>query len=148
MARNISVKIPTSVLVAQIESKIAEIDEQIANYPVAVEQYERENEAYKTEIAKAVSDFLAKNSDKIGYDYDSPVRITTHYTGRLELNIDNDLAGLPKRPEKPVSPNQNSHYGREYTTQKALLERNLKILRMTSQEEVSASTYGSIMEIL
>lgn len=148
MARNISVKIPTATLIANIESAIAEIDEQVANYPIALEQYERDNEAYKNKIAEAVSDYLAKNADKVGFDYDSPVRITTSYSGRLELQIDNDLAGLPKRPEKPVSPNQSSHYGREYTTKKSLLERNLKILRMTSQEEVNASTYGAIMEIL
>ena len=34
------------------------------------------------------------------------------------------------------------------TTQKAILEKNLKILKMTTQEEVSASTYGAIMEII
>jgi hypothetical protein len=148
MARNISVKIPTSVLVAQIESKIAEIDEAIANYPAALEQYERDAESYKIEIAKAVSDYLANNASKVGFDYDSDIRVTNNYSGRLELIINPELAKLPTKPEKPSSPNQNAHYGREYTTQKALLERNLKILRMTSQEEVSASTYGSIMEIL
>lgn len=148
MARNISVKIPTSVLIAQVESAIAEIDEQIANHPLALEKYERDNEAYKTQIAKAVSDYLANNADKVGFDYDSPVRVMNSYNNRIELSIDPDLAGLPKRPEKPVSPNQQSYFGREYATKKSVLERNLKILRMTSQEEVSASTYGAIMEIL
>ena len=148
MARNISVKIPTSVLIAQVESAIAEIDEQIANYPALLEQYKAESEAYKSKIAKAVSDYLAKNADKVGYDYDSVIRVTNNYAGRLELLIDPELAGFPKKPEQPVSPNQNSHYGREYTTKKAVLERNLKILKMTSQEEVSASTYGALMEIL
>jgi hypothetical protein len=148
MARNISVKIPTSVLIANIESKIAEIDEQVANYPALLEQYERDSESYKSEIAKAVSNYVANNASKVGYDYDSPIRISTDYSGRLQLIIDNDLANLPKRPEQPKRPDQSSHYGREYTSQKQLLERNLKILRMTSQEEVSASTYGAIMEIL
>lgn len=148
MARNISVKIPTSVLVAQIESKIAEIDEQITNYPALLEQYERDLESYKTTIAEAVAVYLKKNAGSVGFDYNSLIRVRHDYAGRLELSIDNDLAVLPKQPQKPVSPNQNSQYGREYTTQKQLLERNLKILRMTSQEEVNASTYGSIMEIL
>ena len=148
MARNISVKIPTSVLISQIESAIAEIDEEVANYPASLEQYERENEAYKTKIAEAVSSFLTKNASKVGFDYDSVVRISTSYNGRLELTFDYELANLPKRPEKPVAPNQRNHYGREYSTKREILERNLKILRMTSQEEVSASTYGAIMEIL
>jgi hypothetical protein len=148
MARNISVKIPTSTLIAQIESAIAEIDEAVANYPALLEQYERDNEAYKTKIAEAVSSFLTRNAGKVGFDYDSVVRISTSYNGRLELTFDTELAELPKRPEKPSAPNQNSSYGREYTTKRSILERNLKILRMTSQEEVSASTYGAIMEIL
>lgn len=148
MARNISVKIPTATLIANIESAIAEIDEQIANYPVLLAQFEIDNEAYKSKIAEAVSSYLSKNSGSVGFDHDSVVRISTYYSGRLELSIDSDLAGLPKRPERPSSPNQNSSFGREYTTKKSILERNLKILRMTSQEEVSASTYGAIMEIL
>jgi len=29
-----------------------------------------------------------------------------------------------------------------------MLERNLKVLRMTTQEEVSGSTYGAVLEFL
>lgn len=148
MARNISVKIPTASLIAQIESAIAEIDEAIVNYPALVQQFEIDNEAYKTNVAKAVSDYLANTATKIGFDYDSDIRVRHDYSGRIELSIDSELAKLPKKPEKPSSPNQNSNYGREYTTKRQLLERNLKILRMTSQEEVNASTYGAVMDII
>lgn len=148
MARNISVKIPVSVLTAQIESKIAEIDAEIENYPTAREQYEKDLENYKEKVAQAVSKFLKTNSDKIGYNYDDVVRISSGYSGRLELTFDQEALSFPKRPEEPKRPNQASHYGREYTSQRQLLERNLKILRMTSQEEVNASTYGAVMELL
>lgn len=148
MARNISVKIPVSVLTAQIESKIAEIDEAVANYPAQREQYEKDIEAYKNKVAEFVSDFLGKNASKVGYDHDSVVRIGHSYNGRLELQFDADAIELPKRPEEPKRPNQNEWFGREHATRKQLLERNLKILRMTSQEEVSASTYGAVMELL
>lgn len=148
MARSISVKIPTASLISSIEAKIAEIDADIENYPAKREQYEKDLEAYKTEFTKFVSDFLSKNADRVGYDYDSPVRLTSNYAGRVELQFSSDSIVFPKRPEEPARPNTNSHYGREYTTQKSLLERNLKILRMTSQEEVNASTYGAVMELL
>jgi hypothetical protein len=148
MARSISVKIPTANLIATIEAKIAEIDAEIASYPARREEYEELLEAYKSEFSKSVSDYLAKNAHKVGYEYDSEIRIRTDFSGRLEFSIDNDLAGLPKRPTEPVRPNQNRHYGNTYSNQKDLLEKNLKILRMTSQEEVSASTYGAVMDIL
>jgi hypothetical protein len=148
MARSISVKIPTASLIATLEGKIAEIDEAIANYPKSREKYEADLEAYKAKVAKFVSSFLGKNASKVGYDHDSIVRINHAYNGRLELQFDTDAIELPKRPEEPKRPNQSQWYGREHATQKDLLVKNLRILRMTSQEEVSASTYGAVMELL
>jgi hypothetical protein len=151
MARNISVKIPTSTLIAQIEGAIAEIDEATANYPALLEKYERDSELYKTKVAEFISDYLSKNASKVGYDYDSVIRVaTSHYSSnRFELTFHTDsIPDFPEKPVRPVAPDTRTHYGREYTTKREILERNLKILRMTSQEEVSASTYGAIMEIL
>ena len=148
MARNISVKIPVSVLTAQIEEKIAEIDKAVEDYPAVREQYEKDLEAYKEQVAKAVSDFLKNNADKIGHNLDDVVRISSNYGGRLELTFDQEALDFPKRPTEPERPNQSKWYGRDHATNKSLLERNLKILRMTSQEEVSASTYGAVMELL
>lgn len=148
MARSISVKIPTANLIATIEAKIAEIDEAIASYPARREQFEKELESYKSEVAKAVSDFLKSNAEKIGYDFDSVVRISSNYSGRLELTFDQEALAFPKRPTEPERPNVDRWYGRDHANQKSLLEKNLKILRMTSQEEVSASTYGAVMDIL
>jgi hypothetical protein len=148
MARSISVKVPVVTLISTIENKIAEIDEAIANYPKAREQYEAEIESYKDKMAQAVSKFLKNNATKIGYNHDDLVRISTNYGGRLELTFDNEALGLPKRPTEPERPNQNRWYGREHANQKDLLEKNLKILRMTTQEEVNASTYGAVMELL
>ena len=150
MARNISVKIPTSTLIAQIESAIAEIDEAIANYPALLEKYEADSEAYKTKVAEFISDYLSKNAVKVGYDYDSVIRISqSHYNNKAEILFDTQaIVGYPERPVRPEQPDSTRTYGREYTTKRSILERNLKILRMTSQEEVNASTYGAIMELL
>ena len=149
MARSISVKIPTASLIQTIEAKIAEIEAEIAEYPAKREEYEKATEAYKTKVAEFVSDYLTKNISKIGYDYDSTIRITRSYADKVSLEFDSDsISNFPKRPTEPEKPNAHKHYGRDYATQKDLLEKNLKILRMTSQEEVSASTYGAVMEIL
>jgi hypothetical protein len=149
MARNISVKVPVATLVAEIENKIAEIDAAIANYPDAIKKYEADLEAYKAEVAEFVAGYVAQNVEKIGFDYDNPIRINLHRGTIVELEFKSDeIVGFPQKPEKPSQPNQTQYYGRDYVTPKAILEKNLRVLRMTSQEEVNASTYGAILELL
>jgi hypothetical protein len=143
-----SVKIPVSSLIADIEASIAKIDESVANYADERKQYEVEVEAYKKQVAATVSEYLKNNSGKIGYDYDSQIRISTNYNGRLELQLDPELIGLGEKPTEPSKPNQKEWFGREHQTRKQILERNLKVLRMTTQEEVSASSYSSVMELI
>jgi uncharacterized small protein (DUF1192 family) len=150
MARSISVKVPTSLLIQQIEERIAQIDKEIEEYPAKRQKFEKDSEAHKKTVAKFVSDYLSKNANKVGYDHDSVIRISEHFMGnRVELIFDTSaMPGFPKRPEMPQTPNQREWFGREHNTRKELLEKNLRILKMTSQEEVNASTYGAIMEII
>ena len=149
MARSISVKVPTTSLIATIEAKIAEIEAAIAGYPAKRDAYEKANEAYKADVATFISKYLAKNASKIGYEWGDAVRISRAYNGRVELEFDTEaITGFPEKPTEPERPNTHKHFGRDYGTQKEMLEKNLKILKMTSQEEVNASTYGAIMEIL
>jgi hypothetical protein len=150
MARSISVKVPTALIVQQIEERIAQIDKDIEEYPAKREAFEQEQEAYKQKVADFISDYIVKNANKIGYEYSDIIRISQHFTGnKVELIFDTSaIVGFPKRPEAPTAPNQRESFGREYVTRKELLEKNLRILKMTSQEEVNASTYGAIMEII
>ena len=155
MARSISVKVPTSLLIQQIEERIAQIDKEIEEYPAKREAYEKAEEAYKKNVANFVAAYLGENLDKIGFAYEDIIRISTGYGGfrgggnRVEVTFDTDaIVGFPKRPEAPEKPNQKESFGRDWATRKELLEKNLRILKMTSQEEVNASTYGAIMEIL
>jgi hypothetical protein len=148
MARTMSVKIPVSSLIADIEASIAKIDESVVNYADERKQYEADLAKYKLDVARVVSEYVKNNADKIGYDYDSQIRITTNYSGRLELTLDPELIGLGEKPTEPNKPNQKEWFGREHQTRKQILERNLKVLRMTTQEEVSASSYSSVMELI
>jgi len=154
MARSISVKVPTSLLVQQIEERIAQIDKDIEEYPAKREAFDKAEEAYKAEVANFIAAYLGENLDKIGFGYEDIIRINTGFgvyrgQSKVEVTFDTDaIVSFPKRPEAPSAPNQNESFGREYTTRKSLLEKNLRILKMTSQEEVNASTYGAIMEII
>jgi hypothetical protein len=155
MARSISVKVPTALLIQQIEERIAQIDAEIEEYPAKREAFEKAEEEYKSQLANFVAAYLGENLDRIGFGYEDIIRINTGYGGfrgnggKVELTFDTDaIVGFPKRPEAPSAPNQKESFGREYVTRKELLEKNLRILKMTSQEEVNASTYGAIMEII
>jgi hypothetical protein len=149
MARALSVKVPTSSVIAQIESAIAEIDEAVASYPADVEKYNLELEIYKNEVAIAIIKFISDNTTKIGYETKDLIQINTNYRNRLELNFDADaIPGFPVRPTEPKKPNQSEWYGNKHINRKEVLEQNLRILRMTTQEEINASSYSSVMDLL
>jgi hypothetical protein len=148
MARTMSVKIPVSSLIADIEASIAKIDEAVASYAEEVKVYRDEMVAYdKSLIAKAIE--VLSNPDNIGTDHNSPIRIQRNsYRNDVSVEFDPQALGFPEKPTEPVKPNEKTYFGREYATRKEILERNLKVLRMTTQEEVSASSYSSVMELI
>jgi hypothetical protein len=149
MARALSVKVPTAAVISQIEAAIAEIDAKIASYPADYEKYEADLANYKVEVAKAIIDYVSKNVEKIGYEFNDLIRINTNYNGRLELNFDSDkIVGFPVRPTEPKKPNQSEWYGNKHINRKEVLEQNLKVLRMTTQEEISASSYSSVIDLI
>jgi hypothetical protein len=89
------------------------------------------------------------NPDNIGTDHNSPIRIQRNsYRNDVSVEFDPEALGFPAKPEEPTKPNQKEWFGREHQTRKQILERNLKVLRMTTQEEVSASSYSSVMELI
>ena len=155
MAKTISVKIPTATLISEIEDSIAQIKTDIENYSVNVAKYDAELEQWKEDVVahaqKALTSIPSTQWGTDGYSSrDKKVNVSfSHYGGgRVEIAFSADELDFPKRPEAPNRPNEKQHFGREYTTRLDVLERNLKILKMSSQDEVNASTYSSLMGVL
>jgi hypothetical protein len=147
MARAISVKIPVSTLIADIESSIAKIDEAVASYADEYKAYKQSVVEYnQTLVAKVIE--VISNPSNIGTDSNSPVRISSNYRGGVSVDFDSQALGFPERPTEPTKPNEKTYFGRDYTTRKEILEKNLRILRMTLQEEVSASSYSSVIDLI
>jgi len=149
MARSLSVKIPTASLIADVEASIAKIEASIANYPADMEAYRVANKAHQDLVLKTVIEAL-KNPDNIGEDYDSIIRVNQNRYGRnnVEIEVNTDLLSIPSPPECPSNPNARESFGRDYTTRLDLLKKNLKVLKMTNQEEVNASTYNTVIDLL
>jgi hypothetical protein len=148
MARTMSVKIPTATLIKDVEASIAKIDVAVANYAEEVKAYRDEMVAYdKALIAKAIE--AMSNPDNIGVEHNSPIRIQRNsYRNDVSVEFDPEALGFPEKPTEPIKPNDKTYFGREYITRKELLERNLRILKMTTQEEVSASSYSAVIDLI
>ena len=149
MARTLSVKVPTALLIAQIEESIAKIDADVEAYSGLRKQYEVDVKEYEKDVIYHALNALS-NPNNIGTDHDSLVRVThnNYRNSSVSVEFDIEALGFPKKPTEPTRPNQKEYFGREYVTRKELLEKNLRILRMTSQEEVSASSYSSVIDFI
>lgn len=154
MAKTISVKIPTDKLIAEVEASIAQIKQDIENYSANVAKYDADLEQWKLDVVshaqKALTAIPPNEWGTDGhYTRDKKVNVSfSHYHNRVEISFATEELDFPNRPEAPTRPNEKQHFGREYATRLDLLERNLKILKMSSQEEVNASTYSSLMSII
>lgn len=148
MAKSLAVKIPTASLIAEVEAQIAKVETDIENYASLRKQYEADIKKWQGDIiAHAIK--ALNNPDNIGTDSNSLISVSyNNYRSGVGVEFDSEALGFPKKPEEPSRPNQQTYYGREYTTKLELLKKNLKVLKMTNQEEVNASTYNSVMELL
>ena len=146
MARALSVKVPTADLIALVEKKIAEINSAIADYPNAKAQYKKDLKAYKKSVFDLAIAKITSNPELL-FDNES-LEVGTSYRGDVQITLDKGLFDLPEMPEQPSNPSEAEWIGRERTTRLAVLEKTLAILKMTKQEEVNASTYNSVMELL
>jgi hypothetical protein len=149
MARSLSVKIPTASLIADIEASLAKIEAEIATYPQDLAEYREAKAKHQELVLNAVVEAL-KNPENIGTDHDAIIRVEHNHYGRnsVSITVRTEALGLPEAPTSPTEPNQRQSFGRDYTTRKQLLEKNLKVLKMTSQEEVSATTYNTVIDLL
>lgn len=147
MARSLAVKVPTASLISLVEEKIATIKEAVATYPADVKQYDTDYKAHQVSLVAQVIKVLTENPELIGENYDKPIRVSVGYRG-VDVSIDANALGLPKAPTKPEDPNSTRWFGREHSTPLEMLEKTLRVLKMTAQEEVNASTYSSVMDLL
>jgi hypothetical protein len=151
MARSLALKVPTASLIALVEEKIAKIKASLATYPADVKQYEADVRKYNSSIVALVVKALTKNPELVGENYDSPIRVSLNNYGNtpsVSVSINAVALGFPEAPVKPQNPNQQTHYGRDFASPLEMLEKTIKVLRLTNQEEVNASTYSSVMDLL
>ena len=145
MARSVSVKIPTSKVIEMIETKLAEMAKAEKDYPTLLNAYNKDIKAY----GKAVAELISKNANKfVSYDefnFDSDnFSLTSDYRSVLQVVL--GKAMVAKLGDKPTRPEEVG--GWQITQKKEQLEKTLKLLKMTEQESVNASTYNSVLDLI
>jgi hypothetical protein len=148
---SVSVKIPTAKVITLIEEKIASLNEEIANYPKAKEDYAKAVKAHQENLVALTIDALTNKPEMIGTEYDKAIRVSTNNYGRssnVSISIDADALGFPPAPVEPKNPNDTIAVGREWVKPLEVLENTLRTLRLTEQETITSSTYANVMRLL
>ena len=145
MARSVSVKIPTSVVVEMVESKLAEMAKAEAEYPKLLSTYKKEIVSFTADLI----DLVSKNKKSI-VDYsdygnqEDNISINSDYRGSVSVAVGKEIvAKIGKKPEKPNDPDTW-----QTRQNKEQLEKTLKLLKLTEQETITSSTYNSVLDLL
>lgn len=145
MARSVSVKIPTSVVIEMIETKLADLDKAQVDYPKLLSAYNKEIVSYTQEVLDLISKNKKSVVDYNDYSFDgNNIAINSEWRGSLTISIGKEL--VSKIGEKPKKPEDVDTW---HTKQKReQLEKTLKLLKLTAQETITSSTYNSVLDLL
>jgi hypothetical protein len=128
---SMNVKVPTKKVVAALEKRLQEIRE----LQLAWEKFNKDKEVWENSLATL---------DTTNWKVRSTL-VRTYYSGNQTINIEYDvpkavLATRPKAPSKELAWEERSAIGE--------LESAIRILKMTDEETVSASTFKSVSRFL
>jgi hypothetical protein len=145
MARSVSVKIPTSVVIEMIETKLADLNKAEADYPKLLSAYKKDIASFTADILEMVVKNKKSAVSYDDYNFDgSNFAIHSDWRGSVSIAVGKELvAKIGTKPEKPENPDNYQHKNK-----KEQLEKTLKLLRLTEQETITSSTYNSVLDLL
>ena len=140
MARSkpISVKIATAKVIKALETRLAKLEADYTKQDENEAKFQKKVDAWKKEIGKwAIGQFSKAENLR-----------TNYRSWNKTLNVDFDLTvsegDFPAEPEKDFE----IIHAHTYREQKEEMENAIRILKMTDEETVSASTYNAIARYL
>lgn len=133
---SINVKVPTKKVIASLEKRLVEMKESNKKAEVAVKEYHAKQREYEAAVKAFVP--TGKPTDVNirwgwGRDDSRTVEVTASYTVKR--------SELPTQPERPEVEQFGQHTIRE-------VENAIRILKMTDEETVSASTFKAVSQYL
>ncbi len=137
----LAVKIKTATLIEALEKALTEREKRWANQEKEQADYEKRDEAYNEAILKLVKSGKGKITDASeGYSYrhDRKSKVKDF---SVTVEIPKNL--VPKKPERP-----DGYPEHRYQIETTEIKSSIRVLKMTDQEYVSASTYKSVTQYL
>ena len=133
MARSISVKVSTAKVIKELETKLSDSAKAIASNEKKRKDYEKVEKAW----AKEVADLAIKNISK------AEVRANENWRGDIsvDFNLPAKTFTLPAKPELELERELGRYEVEE-------IENAIRILKMTDEEVVNATTFKTIAQYL
>jgi hypothetical protein len=135
MAKGISVRVSTKKIVEALSSKLQNIEKEKKAAKIAQQKHEKEMQNWSERIMQ----ILISEKGNISNMHVSPA-----YRSNLSCGVSLSFIGvLPNRPAAPAYTNEF-----ELDAQKREIEQVLRILTMTDDETINASTYRNVVQYL
>ena len=137
----LAVKIKTATLIEALEKALAEREKRWANQGKAEAEFEKQMEAHNQAILKLVKSGKGKITDaNVGW--------THRHNKKSKVQDFNVTVEIPKNlvPKMPEQAETYREY--EYRNETKEIKSSIRVLKMTDQEYVSASTYKSVTQYL
>lgn len=144
MADTLKVRVRTTVLTAHLEKALDERTLRFKNQDKIALEFQKEQEKYNLAIIKLVKagKGIITEASKLNRYYEYPKnkkKNTVPFSITVELNAN----GLPKEPEEI-----EEYHEHRYKSDKEAISQAIRVLKMTEDEFVSASTYQSVAKYL
>ena len=143
MSKSISVKVKVSTLISSLEKALVERQQRFANQEKEEARFEKEKEAYNLAILKLIKSKGVVTDASQNRWYSSSGRNSKSKTTEFQVTMELPKTALPKEPEAPEA-YADHRYERETTE----IKQAIRVLKMTEQEYVNASTLKSVSEYL
>jgi len=134
----IQVKIPTAKVIKALEAKLAQLEADYTKQDENEAKYQKSLEKWRKEIGKwAIANFTKAENLR-----------TNYRNWNKTLNVDFDI--IVDEKDFPVEPQKDFEqiHSHTYREQKDEMENAIRILKMTDEEVVNASTYNAIARYL
>ncbi len=142
MSKSLSVKVKTATLIKALEEALDKREKRWANQEKETARHKKEVEAYNASILK-----LVKAGKGTIHDISENKWATRNDKNSTTISFSAEIK-LPKSV-MPVEPKENDEMRESiYKMETDDISQALRILKMTDQEYVNASTYKSVAEYL
>ena len=140
MSKSISVKVKVSTLISSLEKALVEREQRFANQEKEQARFDKEKEAYNLAILKLVkSKGVVTDASRTRWYSSNSKSKTVEFSVTMEL----PKTSLPSEPEQ-IEAYPDHRFEREAGE----IKQAIRVLKMTEQEYVNASTLKSVSEYL